>query len=187
MRRRLLALTVALLAVGCSNVASNPPGQSPLASSSSAASPTADAPSGSPPPDTAIIPGGCGESHLYKGGEPAWLDSAGAHNNPTGLPYAVASNQTAAGFIFGYPLRAGHPSNPANKILWVVGFPREGSPLDITAQLPILGPAPVHQSEPADSEPGEIYPSIVDVPQAGCWRFELSWGAHHDVVYLQYR
>jgi hypothetical protein len=103
------------------------------------------------------------------------------------LPYVTAVDQTAAGFIFGYPLRAGHPINPSNKILWVVGFPRNGSPLEITGQLSGANAPSVHESEPANSGPGEIYPSIVDVPQPGCWRFDLSWAAHHDVVYLQYQ
>src|SRR5690242_17965034 len=68
------------------------------------------------PPDSAIVPGGCGATHLYKGHEPAWLDTAGAHNNPNFLPYVLAPQQTLAGFIFGYPLRAGHPTDRANKV-----------------------------------------------------------------------
>jgi hypothetical protein len=27
-------------------------------------------------------------------------------------------------------------------------------------------------------------PSIIDVPAAGCWRFELSWPGHADQVYV---
>jgi hypothetical protein len=99
----------------------------------------------------------------------------------------MAVDQTAAGFIFGYPLRAGHPTNPSNKILWVVGFPRNGLPLEITGQLSGADAPSLHESETAHSGPGEIYPSIVDVPQSGCWRFDLSWAGHHDVVYLQYQ
>jgi hypothetical protein len=30
----------------------------------------------------------------------------------------------------------------------------------------------------ADSSPGEIYPSYVDLPAPGCWRLSLRWGAH---------
>ena len=177
MRWLLLAFTIALVAAACSSGTS----------SSSPASTTGQATRVSAPPDTAVVPGGCGATRVYKGDEPSWLDTAGAHNNPTGLPYVMAVDQTAAGFIFGYPLRAGHPINPSNKILWVVGFPRNGSPLEITGQQSGANAPSVHESEPADSWPGEIYPSIVDVPQSGCWRFDLSWAAHHDVVYLQYQ
>jgi len=46
---------------------------------------------------------------------------------------------------------------------------------------------PFFSSQPANSGPGEIYPSIVDVPQPGCWRFDLSWSGHRATVYLEYQ
>jgi hypothetical protein len=112
------------------------------------------------------------------------MDKAGA---PADLPYVVAVPQTAAGFIFGYPLRAGHPVNPSNKILWVVDFPRSGSLLQITGQLSDANEPSVNESVPPASGPGAIYPSIVDVPKPGCWRFDLSWSSQHAAVYLAYQ
>jgi hypothetical protein len=44
----------------------------------------------------------------------------------------------------------------------------------------------VHLSIPADARPGEIYPSIVNVPRPGCWQFALSWGGHVDRIDLPY-
>jgi hypothetical protein len=124
---------------------------------------------------------------MLKGGVPAWLDDAGGHNNPDFLPYVIAVPQQAAGFIFGYPLRSGHPDNPTNKILWVVGLPRDGSSLVMTAH-PLRTTSPVVAlSQPDDSSPGEIYPSIVDVPTPGCWHFELAWAGHHAAVDLLYQ
>jgi hypothetical protein len=73
-------------------------------------------------------------------------------------------------------LRAGHPTNPHNKVLWVVRFPREGRPLLITARR---GGRVVQIRLPPDSSPGEIYPSYVDLPTPGCWRLALAWGPHH--------
>ncbi|MGH7870469.1 MAG: hypothetical protein ACREP9_23195 [Candidatus Dormibacteraceae bacterium] len=177
MRRLAVVVPIVLIAAGCSAGGSEP----------SRASPSGQAISVSPPPDAAIVQGGCGATPVYKGYEPAWLDQAGAHNNPSGLPYVLAVDETAAGFIFGYPLRAGHPTNPSNKILWVVRLPRNGSSLAISGQLSGADAASVHESEPANSGPGEIYPSIVDVPQSGCWRFDLLWAGHHAAAYLQYQ
>jgi len=175
--RPLILISIALtVAVGCS---SEPAGSSHASPAASVAS--------SLPPDAVIVPGGCGATPLYKGHEPAWLTTAGAHNNPNGLPYVLDVRQTAAGFIFGYPLRAGHPTDRANKVLWVVRFPRNGSPLEITGQLSDANEPAVHVSQPANSGPGEIYPSIVDVPQPGCWRFDLSWSGHRATVYLEYQ
>ena len=176
MRRLLLISLVFTIAVGCSNESA----------ATSRPSPTTRV-AESLPPDASIVPGGCGATPLYKGHEPAWLTTAGAHNNPNGLPYVLDVRQTAAGFIFGYPLRAGHPTDRANKVLWVVRFPRNGSPLEITGQLSDANEPAVHVSQPANSGPGEIYPSIVDVPQPGCWRFDLSWSGHRATVYLEYQ
>src|SRR5437879_1488453 len=66
------------------------------------------------PQDAAIVPAGCGATHLLKGYEPEWVTDGGAHNNPNFVPYAGGIPQTAAGFSFGYPLRAGHPTDRAN-------------------------------------------------------------------------
>jgi hypothetical protein len=117
---------------------------------------------------------------------PGWVDVAGGHNNPTEVPFTIDRSQSVAGFVFGYPLRAGHPENPANKILWVVRAPRGGSDLTITAH-PLGAVTPVVKVvEPANSGPGEIYPSIVDVPTAGCWVLDLAWGSHRAALALPY-
>jgi hypothetical protein len=117
---------------------------------------------------------------------PSWLDDAGAHNNPDGVPYVVGVPPHAAGFIFGYPLRAGHPQDPTNKILWVVDA-RNGSSLEIRGHpLGAATPSIVMTDDP-NSSPGEIYPSIVDVPKAGCWHLELFWSGNKASVDLVYK
>src|SRR3981081_386200 len=124
--RRFAVTVVAAVLAGCSM----PPATSTLRPTQS----PADSPntSAQPSPQVArVVAGGCGSTPLLAGGIPGWLDEAGAHNNPLGVTYAVASPTTAAGFLFGYPLTAGNRLNPSNKILWVVGLPRNGSPLDI--------------------------------------------------------
>jgi hypothetical protein len=133
------------------------------------------------------LPGGCQGTQVLRGSPPAWLvQAAGAAAAPRGLPYVISSDELAGGFIFGYPLRAGHPDDRANKILWAVRNPRERHPLVLTGQpLDNSGP-PVEVTQPSNSSPGEIYPSIVDVPSPGCWRFELRWGNNRTEVSLDY-
>jgi hypothetical protein len=121
---------------------------------------------------------GCGATAITTGKPPAWA----AGNAPT-LPHAVSEAGNVVGILFGYPLTV-HRRSRSNKVLWVVRQPRDGNPLVITAHA---GTASVHVSFPADSSPGEIYPSIVDVPRAGCWRFTLAWGPHVDHIDLPYR
>jgi hypothetical protein len=118
---------------------------------------------------------------------PAWLDAAGGHNNPDFLPYVIANPPTAAGFLFGYPLRAGTGVDPSNKILWVVGLPRNDTALEITGHPDGAATPSIHDSFPPNSSPGEIYPSSVDVPTPGCWHFDLSWAGHKAAVELQYQ
>lgn len=144
-------------------------------------------PTATPPaPGASPAPGGCGATPLYQGAIPAWLEEADGHNTPRGLPYAVAAPPDAAAFLFAHPLRAGHPSNPANKILWVVRGDRQGQDLALDAH-PLGAPSPaVHMSRPPDSGPGNIYPSIVDVPSAGCWHFSLRWATGQAEVDLDY-
>jgi hypothetical protein len=132
------------------------------------------------------VAGSCAGTPISQGAAPAWVDLAGAHANPAGLPFAVDRSQTVAGFLWAYPFRAGHPDNPANKVLFVVRLPRGGSDLTITAH-PAGAAAPVVTVvQPADSGPGEIYPSIVDVPTPGCWALDLAWSSHRATLQLPY-
>ena len=175
--RRLIALCAWLAVAACS---------------SSSAAVTAPSPSPSPfvggsPSSLAMkMAGGCGGTQVYKGGEPAWLTQAGANNNPSFLPYFITSPANAAGFLFSYPLRAGSPNNPGNKILWVVGIPRDGNNLVIDAH-PLNSSTPVvRMSFEDNASPGEIYPSEDDVPTAGCWQFDITWGTNTTSVDLIY-
>jgi hypothetical protein len=121
----------------------------------------------------------CVAAPVHRGRPPAWTASAWADSSPGfTAPYALASNDTAAAFFFADPLRAGHPTNPSNKVLWVVRFPRDGKPLDIIARRPAGSSRVVRIHRPADSGPGEIYPSYVDLPESGCWQLTLAWGVH---------
>jgi hypothetical protein len=135
------------------------------------------------PPGAKKVDGGCGTTQLYSGASEGWTQQAAG---PTGLVQATGHDGNAVAFLFGHPLRAGEPVNPANKILWVMKEPRGTSDLVITAH-PLGTSAPtIHQREAPDSFPGEIYPSIVNVPEAGCWAFTLEWNGNKDTIELPY-
>jgi hypothetical protein len=140
-----------------------------------------DASSASLPEGARSVSGGCGSTELYEGGSESW-----ATTGPRDLVQATSHDGNAVAFLFADPLRAGEPENPANKILWVVKEPRDGADLVITGH-PLDADAPtVAQSEAADSSPGEIYPSIVNVPSSGCWKFTLQWNGNTDTIELPY-
>ena len=158
-------------------------------SSSVAANPTpSPSPSSNRSPTGAALPvtGGCGTTQVYQGGEPDWLTAAGDNNNPNYLPYFITDPPTAAGFLFSYPLRSGPYGKPGNKILWVVGVPRGGADLKVAGHPAGAAQPTVQYTFPANSGPGEIYPSETDAPTAGCWHFDLSWGTNKTSVDLVY-
>jgi hypothetical protein len=125
----------------------------------------------------------CVPAAIHHGAPPGWTGPAWSSSSPgLRIPYSLASGGKAAAFFFATTLRAGHPTNPANKILWIVRLPRDGSPLWITARS---GGRTVRASWPADSAPGQIYPSYVDLPTPGCWVITLGWHGHHATIDLE--
>jgi len=123
------------------------------------------------PPGARLVWSGCGNAAVYNGAVPAWASL----NAPAGLNYVIATPDLAMGYLFSYPLLAGPDGN---KILWYVRAPRGGRPL-LAEGHPLGSSQPAASfSQPANSSPGEIYPSGVTVPTPGCWRFRLAWNGY---------
>ncbi len=115
---------------------------------------------------------------------PAWTRSA---NPPTDVPHLLSRQGNVAAFVFGQPLVAHRSDGRTNKILWVVREPRNGRPLRITGRRAHTRERITPVVLAAGSEPGEIYPSVVDVPTPGCWVFALTWREHRATIGLMYR
>jgi hypothetical protein len=112
---------------------------------------------------------------------PSWTDSA---NPPQGVPRLISPDGNVVAVVWS-KLVAGERDDEQNKILWIMRQPRGGQALQITATLP-ESVTTVTADRPADSSPGEIYPSVVDVPAPGCWHFALDWNGHHSEINLAY-
>lgn len=133
-----------------------------------------------------VVDPGCGFTQIVKGGTPAWLHSLeGSSTYQEVVPYALSDPPTVAGFLYGYPLRAGHPTDRNNKILWLVELPPRAGSLDVTAHLIDAASQTVRYSF-AFLSSGDV-PSIVDVAQAGCWQIDLAWSGHHASLDLLYK
>jgi len=76
------------------------------------------------------------------------------------------------------PLQVPPAADRNNKILWVsrVG----GGDLTIRAALESSDQSVTR------SVTGGPGPSIIDLPSPGCWSFDLTWGAQHDHIQLEY-
>jgi hypothetical protein len=101
------------------------------------------------------------------------------------VPYVLGNRGAIGGVVFGWPLHSPPLPNRNNKILWV---PRHLSktiaPFWIRLQLmrgSVAVGAPVRKV--ISTGPG---PSIVDVPEAGCWRLTFSWSGRRDSLDLAY-
>jgi hypothetical protein len=178
-----LLAALAIAAQACTAATPLPTTPGPTAKPEITAAPVVFAPTAAATPTD----GGCGSTTVLVGGVPDALKRSTGDNAPSGVPYAIARPAIAAGFIFGYPLHM--PSagiGYSNKILWVVGIRRTG---DLVIDgVPVGKTAPaVHYSFPANSSPGEIYPSGVDVPEAGCWAFTLRFAGQTAQIELAYR
>jgi hypothetical protein len=128
---------------------------------------------------TAASRAACVPAAIHRGAPPSWTAAAWSDSSPGfKLPYALASHAAAAAFFWAPTLRAGHPTNPANKVLWIVRYLRNGQPLRILARSSASPTSTVQMSLPADSSPGQIYPSYLDLPTPGCWQLTLHWDTH---------
>jgi hypothetical protein len=163
-----LIVVVAFMASACSGTTITSPSATP-----SHAIPSPALPTSSPLAGAVAVPGGCGQTKLYRGGMPSWLQEG--IRGLTGMenaPYALAGPTPIAGFILGYPLKAG--TNTPSKIMWVVSTPRNGEPLQIRVNPSGAAEPVVTVTRPADSGPGEIYPMASRSPPPGAGTSNLN-------------
>ena len=173
--RALAVVTTVLLVTACDTA--------PPAEPTPTQAPPTLAPSVTPSVAASVVAGGCGTTSLYLGGLPSWADSAGV---PGPTRYVMSHEGNLVGVFFGENLVApARTQGPQNKILWISSVPRDGSALTLTLTPP--GGAPVTVTQPANSSPGEIYPSIVDVPSIGCWSVVAEWAGHRATLELSYQ
>jgi hypothetical protein len=123
-------------------------------------------------------------SEVARGVLPVWARAGFSGKRPR-IAHVVGHSGQIAAIVFGYPLRSPPAEGRNNKILWVSRtWPKKPAPLWIRAQrmdgTRAIG-APVRHIVPGG--PG---PSIVDVPQAGCWRLTLTWSGRRDSLDLAY-
>src|SRR5260370_41062448 len=156
---RLAAAIAVLVLTACSNAGST------TATSHATPSPL---PIKTPVPGSVIIRTGSGSTAIYEGGDlPDW-----ATVNAPEIQYVVAAPAIAIGYLFSYPLKAGLDAN--TKILWYVGTPRGGYPLEALCH-PVRATTPSATcSNAADSFPGDIYPTGPTAPSPGACHFTLT-------------
>jgi len=120
-------------------------------------------------PSPHVFAGGCAGTVLTEAEPPVWSQGGWSHATgaPWPVPWAMATPGDAVAFVFANQLVAGtspRSDGSANKVLWVVRDP----------QAFVVEGRPLGQSQPVITMAGG--PSIVDVPTAGCWTFQVIEG-----------
>lgn len=70
----------------------------------------------------------------------------------------------------------GYPDGRSTKILWSIANPNTSAALEITGKKLSAVDEIFQQTFPMASSPQGDYPSIVNVPTAGCWQLQLTSG-----------
>lgn len=156
----LLVCTVVALVTGCT--AGNTPTRT--------AAPT---PETSPPART-----GCG-SPVETGPLPEWARTG--FSGDARMPHVLGDRGEIVAAIFGHPLSVSRPEGPTNKILWVSRA--DDPPGDLVIEAELDG-SDTSVTQRVTGGPG---PSIVDLPQPGCWHLTLNWSGRTDTLDLSYR
>ncbi|MBL7255753.1 hypothetical protein [Paractinoplanes lichenicola] len=120
----------------------------------------------------------CGET-VRTTALPEWA-RAGFNWDGSGIKHVYGAKGEILAVLFGYPLSSPPGPDRGNKILWVARDQYEHGDLTITAEL-AGGTARAEQK--VSGGPG---PSIVDLPQPGCWHVTLTWPGHTDTMDLTY-
>ena len=101
------------------------------------------------------------------------------------MPHVIGRSASIAGILWGLPLTSPPAPDHSNKILWVSRRRvSAGSELRIRAQR-MKGRRAVGRvvHRQVAGGPG---PSIIDLPQAGCWRLTLRWSGRQDRLDVRY-
>ena len=111
---------------------------------------------------------------------PTWARAGFSDPEPS-MPFITSKSGAMVAIVFANPLISPALPDLGNKILWVTNDDDSATDgLHIAGHLE-NGTATMKAT--VDGGPG---PSLINVPVAGCWHFDLSWGSHRDTIDIPY-
>ncbi|MEU7847801.1 hypothetical protein AB0B69_10375 [Micromonospora parva] len=132
---------------------------------------------------TASAATGCG-SRVETGSLPGWADAG--FSGDARVPHVFGAKGDIVAVLFAHPLRQVRDDGSNNKILWVARAATTSPDPVAPATLVITARLDGTDTQVIREVPGGPGPSIIDLPQAGCWRLDLSWSGHTDTMDLVY-
>jgi hypothetical protein len=141
---------------------------------------TAPSPSAATSEQAVAWPAGDCTPRVAKGLLPTWARTGFTSTEAAKIPHVMGSRGDIVAVLFAYPTRAWPREGDGSKILWVSRVPQQPmNPLKIDAYLD-GSRQPVHRE--VAGGPG---PSLMKLPEPGCWRLRLSWSGHSDTIELK--
>jgi hypothetical protein len=125
----------------------------------------------------------CG-SRIETGSLPDWADAG--FSGDARIPHVFGAKGDIVAVLFGYPLAQARDDGYNNKILWVSRPATTSSDPTSPATLAITATLNGTDTRVTREVTGGPGPSIIDMPRAGCWHFELRWSGHIDTMDLMY-
>ncbi|NES31253.1 hypothetical protein GCE86_05875 [Micromonospora terminaliae] len=140
--------------------------------------------SATPATPAASAPTACA-ARVEEGRLPDWADAG--FSGDARAPHVFGAKGEIVAVLFGQPLTVGRGEGPANKILWVARpaatpSPDPAAPATLVITATLAGTT-TRATRKVAGGPG---PSIVDLPQAGCWHLDLRWSGRTDTMDLVY-
>jgi hypothetical protein len=111
---------------------------------------------------------------------PTWA-RAGFSEPAPAAPHVLSAHGDFAAILFGATLSSPPAPDRNNKILWVSRV-TDGAAGSLLIDAVRAGTT-THVRREVAGGPG---PSIINLPQPGCWHLTLRWGANHDAIDLDY-
>ncbi|MEU5943348.1 hypothetical protein ABZ807_30245 [Micromonospora sp. NPDC047548] len=127
--------------------------------------------------------GGCG-SRVETGSLPNWADAG--FSGDARIPHVFGVKGDIVAVLFGYPLAQARDDGSSNKILWVPRRTTTSSDPTSPATLAITATLDGTDTRVTREVTGGPGPSIIDMPQGGCWHLELRWSGRTDAMDLVY-
>lgn len=133
----------------------------------------------SPTPTPGLAATGCGNA-VTRAPLPTWARAGFTPPDQT-TSYVQGARGDIIGILFAHPLRSPQQDGQQNKILWLSRVGTGSGPLKIEASLMNADVEVVRYVQDGPHQ------SVIDMPMAGCWRFDLTWWGQSDQLYVRYQ
>ncbi|MBQ0993944.1 hypothetical protein KBX08_28150 [Micromonospora sp. H61] len=123
-------------------------------------------------------------ARVETGSLPDWADAG--FSGDARVPHVFGAKGDIVAVLFAHPLRQVRTDGSNNKILWVARAATTSPDPTAPATLVITAALDGTDTRVTREVAGGPGPSIIDLPQAGCWRLDLRWSGHADTMDLVY-